>query len=133
MSLLQNVRDYTPSRAALGWTAGGASVLTVVVGFALLGWTTGGAAERMAAEARTGAQTELAAAVCAANFRTLPTAQETHAELVGLSGMRQRQFVQDQAWAQVPGLNGVSRATAELCARLIADMDPEELDGVAAT
>ncbi len=133
MRILQGFRDYAPSKAALVWVAGGASVLTMVVGFTVGGWVTGGTAERMAQEARTGAQTELAAAICAANFRDTPTAWETQAELAGLSATRQRQFVLDQPWSQVPGAEAVRRAAAELCAREIARMDPAELGAPAGT
>jgi hypothetical protein len=133
MSFLQGISDYTPTKTALAWAAGGASVLTMVVGFTLGGWVTGGSAERMAAEARTGGKAELAASVCAANFRMAPTAVSDHAELVRLSSMRQRQFVQDQPWAQVPGAEAVSRASAELCARIITQIDPAELGEPAST
>lgn len=133
MSILQKFNDYTPTKAALAWVAAGASVLTMVLGFTIGGWTTGGTAARMAAEARTTAQAELAAAVCAANFRQSPTAREAQAQLAGLTTMRQRQFVLDQPWGQVPGAEGVSRAAAELCARKIVAMDPAELADPAAT
>lgn len=125
--MLQGLKDYAPTKAALAWTAVGASVLTVAAGFTLGGWVTGGGAERMAQEARLGGQAEVAAAVCAANFRDVPTAAETQAELASLNAFRQRQFVLDQPWAQVPGAEGeVRRSAAELCARLIGEM---ELDG----
>lgn len=133
MSLLQDFRDYQPTKAALGWAAGAASVLTMVVGFSLGGWVTGGTAERMAAEARVAGQVEIAAAACAGNFRAYPAALEAHRELVGLSSFRQRQFVQEQPWAQVPGLDALDRVAADRCARLIVDMDPDELVAVAAS
>lgn len=127
MSIIESVREYAPTKTALAWTAVGASALTIAVGFMWGGWVTGGTADRMVLEARTGAQAELAAAVCAANFRTSETAQAQFAEIAALSSARQRQFVQDQPWAVVPGLDGVNRTTAELCARMITQMDPDEL------
>jgi hypothetical protein len=133
MSIVQGIRDYGPTKTTLAWVAGGASVLTMVLGFTVGGWVTGGAADRMALEARTGGQAELAAAVCAANFRESPTARQAHAELTALSATRQRQFVLDQPWAQVPGAQAVSRAAAELCARTITQMDPAELGEPAST
>jgi hypothetical protein len=133
MSIIQDIRDYSPTKAALAWAAAGAAVATVVVGFTLGGWVTAGAADRMAADARVGGQAEVAAAVCAANFRADPAAQTRHAELVGLTTTRQRQFVQGQPWGQVPGADGVSRAAADLCARMITQMDPAELGEPAAT
>jgi len=128
MRLLQGLRDYAPTRSALGWTAVGASALTIAVGFTLGGWVTGGASERMVHEARTEAQAHLAAAVCAENFRVQPAGQAKQSELAALNATRQRQFVLDQPWSQVPGVEGAARRTAaELCARQIVQMDPEEL------
>lgn len=123
---VQGLRDYTPRKSTLAWVAGGASVLTMIVGFAFGGWITEGTADRMVRDARTAAQAELAASVCAANFRSAPTALAQHSELIALSTFRQRQYVQEQSWAQVPGAEGVSRASAELCARMISQMDPAE-------
>jgi hypothetical protein len=127
MNVLQGLKDFEPTKSTLGWVAAGASVLTIIVGFTFGGWTTGGTTSRMVNEARTAGQTDIAAAVCLANFRQAPTARANHAELAGLTLPRQRQFVIDQAWAQVPGAERVNRAVAELCARNISQMDPEEL------
>jgi len=132
MSVLQGLRDYEPTKSTLAWGAAGASALTMVVGFTFGGWVTGGTSDRLVGEARIAAQTEVAAAVCAANFREIPTAREQHAELVALNATRQRQFVIDRSWAQVPGAEGVSRAAAELCARKISQMNPAELGEPAA-
>lgn len=132
--MLQSLRDYAPTKAALAWTAAGASVLTIVAGFTVGGWVTGGSANRMVQEARAGGQVEVAAAVCAANFRDVPTAQAKQAELASLSTSRQRQFVLDQPWGQVPGTDGaIRRSAAEICARMIGQMDPTELGAPAAT
>lgn len=126
MSVVHNLKNFTPTKGMLAWVAAGASVLTMAVGFTVGGWVTGGSADRMAQEARNDAQAELVASVCAANFRTLPTAQAAHEELVALSNLRQRQFVLDQPWAQVPGVATVSRAAATRCAQMISEMDPAE-------
>lgn len=135
MSILQGLKDYQPTKTALAWTAAGASALTIVIGFTLGGWVTGGSAERMAQEARNAGQAELAAAVCAENFRMMPTAQAKQAELAALTTTtRQRQFVLDQPWGRVPGAEGaIGRSAAEMCARMIVQMDPEELGDGAAT
>jgi hypothetical protein len=127
MNVLQGLKDYEPTKSTLGWVAAGSSVLTIIVGFAFGGWTTGGTADQMVSEARTAGQTEIAAAVCLANFRAAPTARANHAELAGLTLTRQRQFVLDQTWAQVPGAERLNRAVAELCARNISQLDPAEL------
>lgn len=98
------------------WTAIGASVLTMAVGFTLVGWTTAGAAERLAREAAAAARLDLATQVCAANFAMTPAAFEQREEMLVLPSFRQASFVREQPWALMPGDTEVQRAVAERCA-----------------
>ena len=132
MGLIESAKNYEPTMKAMVWTAVGASALTMAVGFFGLGWVTGGTAEDMAEDARSSAHSELAAAICAENFRTTPAALEQYREISDMSGFRQRQFVEDQPWALVPGADSVGRETAQLCASMITEMDPETLPSQAA-
>lgn len=132
MGLIENAKNYQPTMKAMVWTAVGASALTMAVGFFGLGWVTGSTAEGMAEDARSSAHAELAAAICAENFRTSPAALEQYQELTDMSGFRQRQFVEDQPWALVPGADSIGRNAAELCASMITEMDPETLPSQAA-
>lgn len=127
MGLLDDAKNYQPTMTAMVWTAVGASAVTIAVGFFGLGWVTGGTAEDMAEDARNTGHVELAAAICAQNFRSTPAALEQYSEISDLSGFRQRQFVENQPWALMPGAGSVDRDTAELCASKIVDMDPETL------
>lgn len=125
MSILQRIESWQPTKAHLGWTAAGAFAATVAAGFMFGLVVTKGTAADMAQKAHLAGQTEIAANVCAANFSATTAAAEQHAELSALSNIRQRQFVQGQPWAAVPGLTNVSRDVADLCATLILQMDPE--------
>lgn len=127
MGLIQDAKDYQPTMTAMVWTAVGASALTMAVGFFGLGWVTGGTAEEMAEDARSSGHAELAAAICAENFRTTPAALEQYNEISDMSGFRQRQFIEDQPWALMPGAESVGRETAQLCATKITEMDPDAL------
>jgi hypothetical protein len=123
-------KNFTPTKGMLAWTAVGASVLTMVLGFTWGGWVTGGTATRMAAAAGTSAHVDLASSICAANFAIAPTARAQQEELLALSSYQQRGFVEKQPWALMPGEATASRQVAETCARTIAAMEPESLPPV---
>ena len=127
---MQRFKDFTPTKTMLAWTAVGASVLTMVLGFTWGGWVTGGGADKMAAEAATAAHVELASTVCATNFAATPTARAQQEEMLALSSYQQRGFVEKQPWALMPGETSVSRSVADTCARTIAEMEPGSLPTV---
>ena len=126
MSFTETLKSKLPS-STTAWTAAGASLLTMAVGFTFVGWKTGGAAERMSNEAAGAARIDLASEICAANFVSTPAAFEQREELLALSVSRQRAFVQEQPWALLPGQTSVNRLVAERCAQLIKAMEPEAL------
>lgn len=127
MGIMDKWKDYRPQKSVLAWTAVGASVLTMVVGFTWGGWVTGGTARSMAEEAAQARHAELAATICVENFSSLSEARLEQQELVALSSYRQRQFVEDAEWAMLPGGQKISRDAASLCAEQVAAIDPEEL------
>lgn len=127
MGIVQNIKDYRPTKAALAWTAGGAAVLTMAIGFTLGGWVTGGTAQDMANRAAVSAHAELAAAICVDNFARMDTARAQHGELAELSALRQRQFVEGADWAMLPGGTSLDRQAATLCASQIVALDPDML------
>ncbi|WP_274426291.1 hypothetical protein [Chelativorans sp. YIM 93263] len=134
MSIMQGWNEYQPSKGVLAWTAVGASVLTMIVGFTWGGWVTGGTAQERADAAAETATTELASSICVENFRTFDTARAQYQEITDLSSFRRRQFVEEAEWAKLPNGEPVDRQTASLCAQQIADLDPDTLpDAVAVT
>ena len=130
MNVGRSFQDYRPRKSSLAWTAVGASVLTMVLGFTAGGWVTGGTAERMAVTASTEARVELASRVCAANFLTASDARAQHDELTALSSYRQRGYMQLQPWALMPGESSVDQKVADLCARTIMAMEPHNFPPV---
>ncbi len=127
MGMMQDFKDWQPTKAHLGWSVAAGSVATIAAGFMLGLVVTSGTAEDMAQAASRAGQTEVAAHVCAENFAMSDAAAAQHAELATLTTLRQRQFVQNQPWAAVPGFTNVSREVADTCARLILQMDPAAL------
>ncbi len=127
MGFIDTIKNYEPTIPAMVWTAVGASALTMAAGFFGLGWVTGGTAEDMANEARNQGHAELAAAICEENFRSYPAALEQHQQISEMSGFRQRQFVEGQPWALMPGAESVGRDVAQLCAARIVGMSAEDL------
>ncbi len=127
MGFIDSIKTYQPTISAMAWTAVGASALTMAVGFFGLGWVTGQTAADMANDARNQGHAELASVVCAENFRAYPAALEQHQQISEMSGFRQRQFVEGQPWALMPGADSVGRDVAQLCAARILAMNPEDL------
>lgn len=127
MSFIQSMKDFTPTKTTLFWTAAGAGVLTIVLGFSYGGWKTGGAADEMARTAATAAHTELAARICVENFAADPQAIALRDEMMAAATSRQRSFVQERPWALMPGDSAAGRQVAELCARYITEMGDERL------
>lgn len=127
MTISQKWKELQPTKASLVWTAAGASVLTMIVGFTWGGWETGNSARSMASDAADASHAELAAAVCVENFRHSNEARVQLQELVELTGYRQRQFVESAEWAVLPGGQGLGRAATQQCADQVAAIDLEEL------
>jgi hypothetical protein len=127
MGIVQNIKDYQPTKAALAWTAAGAAVATIAIGFTVGGWVTGGTAQDMANRAAATAHSELAALICVDNFARTETARAQHGELAALSALRQRQFVEGADWAVLPSGESLDRQAATLCASQIVALDPDML------
>ena len=116
-SLPQRWAQLQVSKTALFWSCAGVAVATMIVGFTVGGWATGGTAAKMAEDAASRAQAELAAAICVERFAGAPQSQ---VQLVALrdidSSMRQRTFIADGGWATMPGMERPNSAAAGLCA-----------------
>ncbi|GHA37139.1 hypothetical protein GCM10007989_36620 [Devosia pacifica] len=113
-----------------GAILGGAIV--AIVGFSWGGWVAGGSAAASAEEAAQQGRTDLAAAICVQNFIADEGARDSLAEMKALtSSFRQRDYVEEGGWALMPNTDEAARATMTLCARMIAELEPEELPVVA--
>lgn len=112
--------------AAAGAVAGG--IVVAIVGFAWGGWVTGGSAQASALAAADASRTDLAAAICVQNFMAEDGARERLIEFKELNRpIPQRNYIEAGDWAVMPGSDAAVRATATLCARMLAGLEPEEL------
>ena len=134
-SIRQRWDDLQPSKTMLVWSCIGSVVVALVVGFTWGGWVTGGTARGMAGTAGDEARGELASVICVERFLAAPDAAAQLAALKELSGSyQQRQFVEKGGWAVMPGQdaaagpNAGDRRAADLCARVLAAMEVDEVD-----
>jgi hypothetical protein len=104
-------------------------VVALVVGFTWGGWVTGGTARDMVGEAGSTSRYELASVICVERFLAAPDAQEQLAELKAIdSSYNQRQFIEAGGWATMPSKDKAARQTAELCAKVLVNLELEELE-----
>jgi len=117
-----------PSKTLLVWACIGSVAATMVVGFTWGGWVTGGTAKEMAEDAGASSRYELASVICADKF---VTAGDARAELTTFqaikSSYKQREFIEAGGWAVMPSEDKAERQSADLCAKVLADLDPAEL------
>ncbi len=127
-SIRQRWDDLQPSKTMLVWSCIGSVVVALVVGFTWGGWVTGGTARGMAGTAGDEARGELASVICVENFMAAPDAAAQLAALKDLSGSyQQRQFVEKGGWAIMPGKDAPDRRAVDLCTRVLAAMEVDEL------
>ncbi len=134
-SIRQRWDDLQPSKTMLVWSCVGSVIVALVVGFTWGGWVTGGTARGMAETAGDTSRYELASVICVERFLAAPDAAAQLAALKELSGSyQQRQFVEKGGWAVMPGQdaadrqNAADRRAADLCARVLAAMEVDEVD-----
>lgn len=127
MGIVQKWKEYQPTKTTLAWTAAGASILTMIVGFTWGGWVTGSTARSMAEDAAQASHAQLAAAICAENFRPVDGAHAQLAEMAEMASFTRTRHVQDAAWSVLPDGGRLSRDAASLCAERIVAIDPDDL------
>jgi hypothetical protein len=127
MSIIQQAKDYQPTKTTLFWSAAGAAVLTMVVGFAWGGWVTGGTATQMAQDAAQQSTAKLAAVICVERFINAHDAPAQLAALKETSRWQRKRFVEDGNWTTLTGFEQPVSGAADLCAEQLADMELPEL------
>jgi hypothetical protein len=128
-SIRQRWDDLQPSKTMLVWSCVGSVVVALVVGFTWGGWVTGGTARGMAETAGAESRYELASVICVERFMAAPDARAQLTALKAIdSSFRQRQFIEEGGWALMPGRDQAARQAADLCARVLANLEIEELD-----
>jgi hypothetical protein len=128
-SIQQRWNDLQPTKTMLFWSCIGSVAAALVVGFTWGGWVTGGTARDMSASAGDQSRYELASVICVERFLAAPDATVQLAELKAIdSSFRQRQFIEDGGWATMPSRDSAARQAADLCAKVLAALEIEELD-----
>lgn len=123
MAIVQQIKDYQPTKATLLWSMAGAAALTMFVGFTWGGWVTGGTATTMAQKAADESTAKLAAVVCVERFVNAPDFATQLVALKETSRWQQRRFVEEGNWATLAGMDKAVDGAASLCAEQLADME----------
>ena len=127
-SLGQRWNDLQPSKTLLVWSCAGSVAAALVIGFVWGGWVTGGTARSMAEAAGDEGRYDLASVICVENFLAAPDARAQLVEFKDISSAyRQRQFIEEGGWAVMPNREDAARRAADLCAKLLAALEPEDL------
>jgi hypothetical protein len=126
-SIQQRWSDLQPSKTMLFWSCAGSVVVALVVGFTWGGWVTGGTAQKMATAYGDTSRYELASVICVERFLEAPDARAQLTALKAIdSSYRQRQFIEEGGWATMPSRDKAARQTADLCAKVLSNLEPEE-------
>jgi alpha/beta superfamily hydrolase len=123
VAIVQQLKDYQPTKTTLLWSMAGAAAFTMFIGFTWGGWVTGGTAAQMAEDAAQASTAKLAAAICVERFVAAPDAAVQLAALKETSRWQQRRFVEDGNWTRLAGMEEPVRGAANLCAEQLADME----------
>lgn len=126
-SIQQRWNDLQPTKTMLLWSCVGSAAVAVVVGFTWGGWVTGGTARDMAERAGDSSRYELASVICVERFLAAPDARAQLTKLKAIdSAYRQRQFIDEGGWAVMPSKDKAARQAAELCAKILTNLELEE-------
>lgn len=115
-TLSRRWNEYRPSKTESFWTAAGAVIATLIIGFGFAGWVTGGTAEEMATQAANGARHQLAAAICVEQFMHAADANTRLANLKKAEWYQRDKIVAANGWATMPDRKEPNGAVAEMCA-----------------
>jgi hypothetical protein len=115
--------EYRPTKALWFWSAAGAALATMIIGFTAGGWTTGGTAQQMSEKAAHDARAELASAMCIDKFAASASASTDFAKLKETSSYKRDDFIKDGGWVTFAGVDEPVPGAADLCADQLAAMD----------
>jgi hypothetical protein len=125
----EELQQAQVSKTTLLWSCVGSVIVALIVGFTVGGWVTGGTARQMEETAGQEARFDLASAICVERFMAAPDFREQLTELQAIdSSFRQRQFIEAGDWAIMPGRDAATRQAADLCARVLANLDLAEFE-----
>jgi hypothetical protein len=121
-SLGQRWRDYQPTKAILFWACLASVVLSIFVGFTWGGWVTGGTAQKAAETLARDAVVQRLVPICVEQFNQDPDKALKLDEMSEMTSYKQAQYVQEQGWATITGIEKPDRKVASLCTNLLLEM-----------
>ena len=121
-SLGHRWRDTQPTKTALFWACLLSVVLMQVVGFTLGGWMTAADAQKTAETMARDAVIQRLAPICVAQFNLDPDKVLKLGEMKGRTSYRRAQYVQNQGWATIPGVEEPDPKVAAACTTLLLEM-----------
>ena len=123
-TLRRRWQEYRPSKTEAFWTAAGAVIATLVLGFGFGGWVTGGTAEERVQAAASQARHQLAAAICVEEFMKAKDAGARLAQLKKTEWYQRDEVVAASGWATMPDRKEPNIMVAEMCASKLAELPP---------
>lgn len=112
--MADNKRLWSPPQMI--WSAIVGIALWTAIGFSWFGtgfnWTTQGSALKLS----TNAVMESMAAICVAQARGASDPEATLEQLAALDNWKQRNFIEEAKWSNMPGSDSSESGVAELCA-----------------
>jgi len=116
----QKWRNLQPTKAHLVWTFLIAVILTMIVGFNWGGWVSGTSSLKAGEAMAQTAVIDRLAPICVAQYDLDPDKAAKLVELNKQTTSYQRsQFVRDQGWATISGMEKPDPKVADACAKLI--------------
>ncbi len=123
-NLRKRWRDAQPTKTMLFWACVVSAVLTMVIGFYWLGWMSAGDAQAAAEAMSRDAVVQRLVPICVAQFNQDPDKSLKLVEMSEKGAYQQGQFVQDQGWATISGVDKPDRKVADACTKLLLEMSP---------
>jgi hypothetical protein len=121
-SLSQRWRAAQPTKMIVFWACLVSIILTIVIGFTWGGWVTAAGAQETAETMAKEAVVQRLAPICVAQFDLDPDKTLKLGEMNDLTSSGRNQFVRDQGWATISGVEKPDRKVADACTKLLLEM-----------
>lgn len=112
-------RNAQFTKTHLFWTALGAVLLTLLLGFTWGGWMRASTAQKLAGTTANAAVVERLAPICVAQSNLDPAKDAKLQEMSALDSYKRAEYVRTQGWATMPGEAQPDRKVADACLKLL--------------
>jgi hypothetical protein len=118
----QRWKNLQPTKSHLVWACLATAILTMIIGFNWGGWVPGSTAQENGAAMAKEAVIQRLVPVCVAQFGLDPNKEAKLVELnEKTTSYQQSQFVRDQGWATISGVEKPDPKVANACAKLLIE------------